>query len=108
MFYDMTGSGESGEERRDGRTRIALFSIAVLLVLALGILAAGCTFAGKPAPAAAVTLDAAMAASHLIRNVVNVTEGPGGAAHEEDFRAAAIRDAMDFHNPVTRDFAVSP
>ncbi len=109
MFYDMTGSGKTREERRDGRSRIAPVLIVVLLLVSFGIVAAGCTLAGKPAPApaAAVTPDAAMAGNHLLRNVVNETEEPGGAAHGEDMRAIAIREAMDFHNPVTRDFAVS-
>ncbi len=111
MFYDMRGSGKTGEKRRDGRTRIAPVFVAVLLLLALGILAAGCTLAGKPAPApapaASGTPYAVTTGSHLIRNVVNATEQPSDAAHDEDVRAAAIRDALDYHDPVTRDFAVS-
>lgn len=105
----MNDWGKTGEARRDARTRTAPFLIVVLLILTLGILAAGCTIAGKPAasPDAAGTPDVALSGSYLIQNVVNATDGPGGAVYEEDTRAAAIRAAMDSQNPVTRDFAVS-
>ena len=43
---------------------------------------------------------------YLYQNVVN-TSGQNASGTPEDYRAAAIRDAIDFREPVTRDSAVS-
>ena len=87
----------------------------VLLFLAYCILSAGCISSAPSAPAGSGIGSAATNSSsgpYLYHNIVSASggqeeylnsSGSGMAA----VRAAAIRDALDSHNPVTRDYAVA-
>ena len=82
------------------------------LLLALMIAASGCIHAGRPDPGLPVSPPSGGASPDYLlqQNVVNTSsENPNGSSENSprDRTAAAIKDAIDSRNPVTRDFAVS-
>ena len=85
-----------------------------LLILALILASSGCTHAARSDPGAPASLPPGTGSPDyfLQQNVVNASTGNQNASgimgnSSNDIRAAAIRDAIDSRNPVTRDFAVS-
>jgi hypothetical protein len=89
-------------------------SLLPLLILALILVSTGCTDAVRSDPGAPASLPSTTGSADyfLQQNVVNTSSGdsystgsPGNPA--DDIRAAAIRDAIDSRDPITRDFAVS-
>nr|WP_320161934.1 transglutaminase family protein [uncultured Methanoregula sp.] len=88
--------------------------VLLILLIALLLSCAGCIHAARPGTGAPESQASGADTSRyfLYQNIVNTSAGsmtgPGGNSTVlEGRKAAAIRDAMDSRNPVTRDFAVS-
>jgi len=86
----------------------------ILFLVALSITSAGCVTTGPAVPSAPGIGSAGADSTgiFLYQNIVNASQNGQALMNSsgsvpEDRRSAAISDALDSHDPVTRDFAVS-
>jgi transglutaminase-like putative cysteine protease len=108
------GSWTSKDTNSRHSAGLVRFSFLPLLFLALILASSGCIHAARSDPGIPARPPSGTGSpdNFLQQNVVNTSiGGPNSTGSPEnsadDIRAAAIRDAIDSRNPVTRDFAVS-
>ncbi|MFA4860521.1 transglutaminase family protein [Methanoregula sp.] len=99
-----------GRYRRPGGT----FLLVLLLLIGLHVASAGCIHTVQPGTGAPDSQASSADSSRyfLYQNIANTSVGSmtgpdKNGISQEDQKSAAIRDAMDSRDPVTRDFAVS-
>jgi transglutaminase-like putative cysteine protease len=112
---ERTSPESAGLHRYGCINRIAIpYLLIILLFVALSVLIAGCVSSGPMVPTGSGigSPDPDSSGPYLYQNVVNTSRGRDVALNRsgtgpEVKRSAAIRDAMDYRDPVTRDYAVS-